>query len=220
MNASEEPRTERLEVTRSARYAVLGSGPRVWLVLHGYGQLAADFLRPLAPLAERIRLVAPEGLSRFYLRRGTGEVGASWMTRVAREDEIRDTAGWLDRVRAAEVGANDTLEGVLGFSQGAPAAARWVLAGHARPRTVVLWGAGLPPDSDLAGGTPPGVVPAPDVRWRLVHGSRDETVPRATIERDLERARALRLDAELVTFDGGHEFDLPLLRRLLDAAPD
>jgi predicted esterase len=210
----DDTRTEHLEVARSARYHVLGSGSRVWFALHGYGQLAGPFLRPLAALADRVRLVAPEGLSRFYLRRGTGEVGASWMTREDRADEIRDTVRYLDRVLAAELGPSARMEGLLGFSQGAPAAARWVLSGGARPRVIVLWGAGLPPDSDLAGGVPDAVRSG--TRWVFVHGARDETVPRSTVDRALTRARDLGLSAELVTHQGGHVVDAELLGRLVD----
>src|SRR6266702_1932697 len=60
-----------LSVARTARYFTLGS-PRgvaeVWFACHGYGQLAGRFLEKLRALDDGRRyLVAPEGLSRFYL---------------------------------------------------------------------------------------------------------------------------------------------------------
>jgi len=84
-----------LKTERTARIALLGRpGPEVrhlWLVLHGYRQLAPYFLRKFAPLARPDTLIAaPEGLSRFYLEGYYGKVGASWMTREARLDEIAD----------------------------------------------------------------------------------------------------------------------------------
>ncbi len=49
-----EPDSIRLhsrEPIRTGRYAVIGAGPadarRVWFALHGYGQLATSFVRPL-----------------------------------------------------------------------------------------------------------------------------------------------------------------------------
>ncbi|MGE3802666.1 MAG: hypothetical protein AB7H80_16750 [Candidatus Kapaibacterium sp.] len=59
-----------IETTRSARYFVAGeitpSVRHVWFVLHGYGQLARDFLGDCMPLLrEDTVLVAPEALSRF-----------------------------------------------------------------------------------------------------------------------------------------------------------
>jgi len=71
----------RITVSRSARYFTLGRPDReVWFVLHGYGQLAARFLRHFEPLDDGTRLmVAPEALSRFYLGEARAErgVGAS-----------------------------------------------------------------------------------------------------------------------------------------------
>src|SRR5688572_17917874 len=93
-----------LRVQRTARYYALGSvGAHVrciWVVLHGYGQLAASLLSRCAPLAgDDTLVVAPEALSRFYLApvspadHRNAKVGASWMTREARESEIADYVG-------------------------------------------------------------------------------------------------------------------------------
>src|SRR5207247_6476521 len=65
-------------VTRSARYFTLGDSSRgvgeVWFACHGYGQLAARFLEKLRVLDDGHRyLVAPEGLSRFYLSESPAE---------------------------------------------------------------------------------------------------------------------------------------------------
>jgi hypothetical protein len=54
---------------RTARYFTLGSPERstdLWIVCHGYGQLASRFLERFRPIeAEQRGIVAPEGLSRF-----------------------------------------------------------------------------------------------------------------------------------------------------------
>src|SRR5262245_56947888 len=131
-----EPHT--IEVPRTARYHLRaeGGGPagEVWFLLHGYGQLASAFLEAAGALARPGRLlVAPEGLSRFYLRRGAGAVGASWMTREERASEIRDTLRFLDLLseRVRETAAPTARLCVLGFSQGGAAAARWAVLGAA-----------------------------------------------------------------------------------------
>ena len=84
-----------LAVSRAARYHTLGEGSaatqQVWFACHGYAQLAARFLEKLRVLDDARRyLVAPEGLSRFYLTERPAErrVGASWMTREDRLNEI------------------------------------------------------------------------------------------------------------------------------------
>src|SRR5438046_7182386 len=90
-------------VTHSARYFTLGNSSRgvaeVWFACHGYGQLAARFLEKLRVLDDGRRyLVAPEGLSRFYLSESPAErrVGASWMPREDRLAEIDGSVPYLD----------------------------------------------------------------------------------------------------------------------------
>ena len=101
-----------ITTARTARCHTAGpeDGParEVWLVCHGYGQLASRFIRHFAPLADGTRLiVVPEALSRFYLdhpaKAGSthARVGASWMTREDREAEIADQVEYLDAVRDA-----------------------------------------------------------------------------------------------------------------------
>ena len=70
---SMEARVHRLVVPRTARYVTLGAiddngNPQdVWLLCHGYGQLASQFLDSAGALEHPGRvLVAPEALSRFY----------------------------------------------------------------------------------------------------------------------------------------------------------
>jgi predicted esterase len=119
-----------LTVERTARYVTIEPGEagarEVWLVCHGYSQLAERFLRPFTALDDGRRLVvAPEALSRYYLHEeeppvrgadaarsdarhgdtqrpsgshapGAGRVGATWMTREDRLSEIADYVAYLD----------------------------------------------------------------------------------------------------------------------------
>src|SRR5712692_3984827 len=116
----------RLAIARTARYYTLGAlGPatrQVWFVCHGYGQLAGRFLRHFAPLDDGSRvIVAPEGLSRFYLTERAAErrVGASWMTREDRLAEIDDYVHYLDAVQTAVAASGHPAPAAvhaLGFS--------------------------------------------------------------------------------------------------------
>ncbi len=128
--------------SRSARYFTLGSlehAGDLWFVCHGYGQLAARFLERFHPLeAEGRCIVAPEGLSRFYLTESPTErrVGASWMTREDRLHEIDDYVRYLDGMYA-KLAPRQARVTALGFSQGTATVCRWVglvtrLETHAR----------------------------------------------------------------------------------------
>jgi len=198
----------RLTVTRSARYFTLGRPEReVWLVLHGYGQLAARFLPHFESLDDGTRLiVAPEGLSRFYLTERATErrVGASWMTKEDRLAEIDDYVRYLDAVYVAVVGSSRVRVTVLGFSQGAATACRWATMGASRVDRLILWGGEVSPDVDLSR--------AP--RLTLVYGARDEYFTAKVVAATEARLREHGIPYELLPFDGGHEIDGAVLKKL------
>lgn len=162
MSRTDALRVDHISVTRSARYAILGKpGPEVrelWVVLHGYRQLAERFGRRFARVAGPERLVvAPEGLNKFYLEDAPGRhgpesrVGATWMTREDRDTEIRDYVRYLDQL--CDHVAGGLGDGVrtlgLGFSQGCHTLARWAALGAVDFDVLVFWGEVFPPDLDL-----------------------------------------------------------------------
>ncbi len=211
------PSTHTLRVARTARVATLGT-PRTartwWVGLHGYGQRAADFAQALAPLAGPNRcVVAPEGLSRFYVDGlDTHEqVGASWMTREAREAEINDYVAYLDAaVRHLRPEGQPPRLRVLGFSQGAATASRWALLGDCPVDQLVLWGGAPAHDLDLA--THADVLR--DLDLTLVFGTDDPYVSaerRAAVQ---QRLSAHDIPASTRTFAGGHRLDADALRAL------
>lgn len=202
---------------RTARYHVLGSmqaASEIWIVLHGYGQLARYFLNNFNGLEQGRCIVAPEGLSRFYLDAGHTRVGATWMTREDRLHEIDDHVAYLDALcdelrRSAMPGAPMKA---LGFSQGVATLMRWAVLGRTDLEDVVAWGGNLPPDLD--GGKMRARLS--NSRISLVHGEADELVGPEVVERDAAALRAYGLGAELVRHPGGHAVDRTTLARVLD----
>lgn len=210
----ENLREHHIPVSRTARYYTLGdpaSGAReLWYVLHGYAQLGARFLRRFSTLDDGSRLiVAPEALSRFYVER-TGRshaqapIGASWMTREDRLSEIDDYIRYLDALHAQIIqplaGSHPRMT-VLGFSQGAATAARWIERGSARADRLILWGGLLPPDLDL------------DTRGDgfrsleliVAAGDSDAHLPPSALAEQRERLAKHGLEAREVLYPGGHE---------------
>lgn len=148
-----------LSVSRTARYAVMGSFDEalgeVWIVCHGHGQLAARFLSRFIPIERSDRLlVAPEALSRYYLQPPRGgahapnsPIGATWMTSEDRDFEIADYVGYLDLLYDeifSQVRRDNVRLWLLGFSQGCATVARWIARGKADRDRVVLWAGMLP----------------------------------------------------------------------------
>ncbi len=119
----------------------------VLYVLHGYGQQAQYFIRKFRGLYDKMLVVAPEGMHRFYLQGSSGRVGASWMTKEAREDDIADNIQWLNELDAhITTKYNPKRKLILGFSQGGATAARWYHKGAVTFDAMILWGCVFPPD--------------------------------------------------------------------------
>jgi predicted esterase len=176
---------------------------------HGYGQLASRFLERFRPIeAERRCIVAPEGLSRFYLTESPTErrVGASWMTREDRLHEIDDYVRYLDGVYAKVVPRSARVT-ALGFSQGAATVCRWAGLGSSRIDRLIVWGGEVPPDLDLKRLRVPSLT--------LVYGTRDEFFTSKIIAVTESRLREHGIPYALVPFEGGHEIDEATLRRLI-----
>lgn len=208
------PRPGHLRVSRHAHWMEIGAPPghaaELWIVLHGYGQRADRFLRRFTALAgpDR-RIVAPEGLSRFYLDDRYERVGASWMTREDREHEIEDTVLWLDALAAhlRERDGAPTRCVVVGFSQGAPAAGRWLALGHTRADRLICWGAGLPHDLDAALQRERFSM----IDLTLVRGDSDSLVAPERIDAEADRLQAIGIPFRLVHYSGGHDIDAATL---------
>ncbi len=208
-----------LNVSRHARYFTLGEAEReVWFVLHGYGQLAARFLRQFEPLDDGTRLiVAPEGLSRFYLTEDPAErrVGASWMTREDRLTEIEDYVQYLDAVHADVFGYVDrslVTVAVLGFSQGAATACRWASTGASRVDRLIVWGGEVPPDLDLT--REPAVGRLRGLRLCLVYGERDRFFTPKVVSATEVRLREHGVPYTMVPYGGAHAIDRAVLEKV------
>jgi predicted esterase len=193
----------------------------VWLVLHGYGQLAGRFMARFAGLpgaGGRRAVVAPEALSRFYVEGEIGphgresRVGASWMTRESRTEEIADYVQYLDGVAAAVLeptAAKRPRVVVLGFSQGAETASRWATYGEVVPDDLILWGGGLAADLDMARAA----AKLRGVTVRLVVGDDDRWAQQRS-ETGLARLEEAGIAADLVRYPGGHRIEPAVLARL------
>ena len=217
-----------LTVSRTARYfSVGGEGDGadavrdLWVVCHGYGQLAAKFLEPFEPLATPWRrIVAPEGLSRFYLDRSRvgvnpqAGVGATWMTREDREHEIEDQISYLDalldRLQPDATSSGVRLR-VLGFSQGVATVTRWLVRGRrVHADEVILWAGSVPADVELSV-LENRLAGAPVV---FAVGTRDELASWAAADVEVGRFTAAGIAARLVTFDGAHRLDTATLEAI------
>ena len=141
-----------LEVNLQASYHTLNQltdqTQRIWIVFHGYGMLSQYFIRKFSELdSETNFIVAPQGLSKFYLQGFTGRVGASWMTKEDRLTEIDNQMRYLNQVMAVENILNSKASIILfGFSQGVATACRFGAFSRLKFDKLILWSGTFPPD--------------------------------------------------------------------------
>ncbi|GAA4414860.1 esterase [Nibrella viscosa] len=208
-----------LKVTRTARYYTLGTlndqTRHVWFVLHGYGQLAQYFIRKFDVLDDGQRyIVAPEGLSRLYLDPQYSRIGASWMTREDRLNEISDTLNYLNTLYDAVLQGYDTNSltiNLMGFSQGCAAVCRWLNAGHIRCDRLLLWAGFF--SKGLADVIDPAKLSGVDTAY--IYGTRDEYIEQmdnAAVY--LNRLKQEVPAMQVIAYNGTHSVDRGILQQL------
>ena len=200
---------------------------------HGYAEGAESQLERLRaiPGSDRWRLVAIQGLHRFYQRR-TNEVIASWMTRQDRELAIADNLAYVEAVldeiprdkstvarrsdgelrrdksafahQAGDELRRDKPLVFAGFSQGVAMAFRAACATARQVDGLIAVGGDVPPEIDVAS--------LARVQAALVcRGARDEWYTGEQFQQDVARIRQAGAAVHPVVFDGGHEWSAAVL---------
>jgi predicted esterase len=206
-----------VSISKTARIATHGnahSAKKAIITLHGYGQLVPYYIRKFKALHENeVFVVAPEGLHRFYLNGTSGRVGASWMTKEAREIDISDNLAYLDQVYRAFILPHQFDEiVVLGFSQGAATAARWIQNTDCKIHAFIQWAGVFPPDLEID----PHHHKFIKKKHFYVVGNEDPYFSNA-LSNEYNQAEWLKknaFDAEIINFEGKHDIDLTTLMTL------
>ncbi len=210
-----------LTVQRTARYYTLGqltdkaNVVRIWFCLHGFGQLAQYFSRKFTELDDgQTLIVVPEGLSRSYLNGDYKRVGASWLTREDRDHEIEDFLGYLNSLYDLILNGRDREAlhiSLLGFSQGAATACRWLEAGHIRADRLILWAGYFP--NGLRDMISPTQLEGVDTHY--VYGRQDQYIEQMDdVEGYLQRLQNEVPKLTITAFDGDHRVEPAVLKRL------
>lgn len=212
MDTKVHPNT--LTVSKTARYYTLGTfsetTQEVWIVLHGYAQLASDFLIPFAALNDGSRyIIAPEGLNKFYAKGFGGKPAATWMTSEMREQEIGDYISYLDvlyQTLRLETGSHKII--LLGFSQGVATATRWLHHTSNRIDELVIYAGEVA--AELRNPLAPKLLSVPIT---YIAGTNDRLISPEKLA-DV-RQFMQQLKAREILFDGGHEVKVEVLKRLV-----
>lgn len=209
------PKENHIKVTRTARYITLGVinkiTKRVWIVLHGHKMLAGNFIKTFAEYANNgDYIIAPEALSRLYVKGDYGDVGANWMTKEDREYEISDYVNYLDELYDKEIAPFKNQFSfevyALGFSQGAATLSRWLAYGHSQIDKSIFWCGNLAHDVDYSKSEQFKKTPI-----YLVFASNDQYYPSDFYKSQIELLNKYGIRPEYYVFEGKHEINGELL---------
>lgn len=206
-----------LNFNYQARYYSLGKiSPqtrKIWIVLHGYGQLAPYFIKKFKVLEDKETFImAPEGLNRFYLEGFSGKVGATWMTK---EDRLTDIANYLEYLNTLY---SQVIEGkilgeteitLLGFSQGCATACRWIVHTEFTIHRLLLWSGIIPPDLNLSLGR----EKFKEKEIRVIYGTEDPFLKKNPEDIRIASFNDLHINPKITTFEGGHEIPEEILKK-------
>jgi predicted esterase len=207
----------KIKVEKTARYFVHGTditkAKRVWFVLHGYGQLAEYFIRSfghLDPIENFV--IAPEGFHRFYLEGFSGRVGASWMTKEERLDDIDDYVKYLDQLYESQnIPARAELI-LLGFSQGVATAMRWLALGKSSHfNRAILWAGSFPHDVKPEKAT----TALENLDVHCVIGNKDPFLSEEHIQRTKNHLAELKVEAKWHEYIGDHRIPKEALNKVV-----
>jgi len=213
-----------VQVPRTARFYELNSvqptTKNIWIVFHGYGQLAEYFIKHFEKLDPKENtVIALEGLSRFYVEGLTGRVGASWMTKEDRKDEIIDQSNYVNAVlesRNIDPKNEEQRTVVLGFSQGTTTAIRWLVNNGIRPDQLILWAGSFPHDVD----TNDHQNILKDLPVHFAYGDEDPFLKHINVEEKMGEFDVMGMKLKIWPFNGKHTMDKPTLQKIVDSFED
>ena len=203
---------KKIIVSKTMRYFTIGDidkADKLLYVLHGYGQLASYFIKSFEKISDSYFVVAPEGMHRFYLKGTSGRVGASWMTKEAREIDIDENTKNLALLNQ-HIFRKKTFKKkiILGFSQGGATAARWYFSQDKIADNLILWASIFPPDINENE-----FVKFNRNKNYFVLGNQDPYFNKENIDKVINTYQLNHFIIE--RFEGKHQINLSVLKRIL-----
>ncbi len=217
--------THKKKVQRTAHYYTIGTVSKnikkIWIVCHGYGQLAERIIQKFDGLVdEETFIIAPEGLSSFYWQnQGTGEsqwrdrqLAASWMTRNNRLDEIEDYTNYIKGLYDEYVPqfADNVEVTLMGFSQGCATQVRWIMGVLPHFYRLILWAGMVPEDLDYR--PHQAYFASKDIHF--IYGNDDMFLTQERLDWYLNFVKEQGLNIKIHEFEGKHIVDKNVLQKL------
>lgn len=210
-----------ISFSHQARYSTFGNLSNqtqyIWIIFHGYGQLAEYFIKKFEGLnslhtPQQHYIIAPQGLSTAYLESFTGRVGANWMTKHDRELDIENNLHYLEtlvKTELAEISMDNKKIIVLGFSQGAATASRWIAHTNYEISHFLVWGGMIAHDIDSI------FYKKMKDKITLFYGDQDEFISEEGLKTSLMKLEKLGISPKLVPYKGSHKIYTEVLNNFI-----
>ncbi|PDH47719.1 MAG: phospholipase [Bacteroidetes bacterium MED-G21] len=204
-----------IKIEKTAYYYSIGELNKetneIWIVCHGYGQLAKYFIKKFECVEKQNRfIIAPEGFNKFYINGYSGRVGANWMTKEQRLDEIDDYCLYLEKLTdliRPQAHPKCKIK-IIGFSQGTATVSRWILKTKHKIETLILWGGKIAFDFNFSLFK----QKHSETKNYVVFGTKDEFYSQEDIQ--TYRKELNDFKTEWISYSGGHAIDTKTLKLL------
>ena len=214
-----EIKTHHIITPKTARYTSYGElsskTKYFWFVLHGSNMLSEQMLYKFKDFdPETHFVIAPEGLSRFYVNGFGGEVVASWMTKRDRLEEIHDFSVYCSTLYDTYVQKlpDSCKTIIMGFSQGGVTAMRWLHHLDVTVDFLIPYACWIPEDIDYS---------TAKTDWNkickiLTYGYEDQFLNEKKIIEIQEICKAGNLDFHNEIYAGDHRVDKKQLKKIFN----
>ena len=186
----------------------------IWIVFHGYGQLSKYFIRRFDVLeGDKNYIIAPQGLSKFYVDEDFKNVGASWLTKEDKESDLLNQQKYLIKLMdelKSKIDFSKIKINLFGFSQGVSAFTRLLINYNMKIDNIIIW-AGWVPDEFF--NINKNVLK--DTNLFFVVGNKDKYYNNPIIKGYIEKfKKTLNKEIDYFVFDGGHIVDRKVLKKI------
>jgi predicted esterase len=185
---------------------------KVWIVFHGYGQLAKFFLKKFETLfSQKYLFIAPQGLHQFYLNGFSGRIGSSWMTSNDRDDQIENYLIYLSKLEQLLLELDSSVElNVLGFSQGGNTMSRFLESSKLKFNKIVFWGSEFANDINHS----KFFENYQHSNFIICYGNQDQFISNDKVIKLKNIFNQYDFKPETIVFQGGHEICIDTFKKI------
>jgi predicted esterase len=185
----------------------------IWLCFHGLGYLSKYFKNYFEGFdAGQNYIIVPQAPSKFYLDKKFKNVGASWLTRVDTDQEMKNNLSFIEGILKAEAIKGDQRIVLFGYSQGVSIAMRTLKYLRLPVKALIMHSGSIPAELDQQ-----------DAKHfekycsRFIHisGTEDEYSDESVIVREMEKIKKLfGTECEIHRPEIKHVVHVPLLEKI------